>query len=71
MTWALVVLLGGLLLAGCAHQERFVRQRIALSPWCSLTLIQDRRSGACFVAYHCGPRAPASLVVAPQEVCQP
>jgi hypothetical protein len=69
---AVVAVVGGLLLASCVgHQERFIRQRIPVSRWCNMTLIEDRRTGTCFVAYHCGMRTSPVLVLAPPEVCRP
>jgi hypothetical protein len=60
---------------GCATtQQRFVRTRIRMTPWCSVTLIRDVRTNACFIAYSCGgirTTGGAGLAAAPKEVCEP
>ena len=66
-----LVLLVGLLEACVGHHARWARQRIYFSAWCNMTLIQDVRTGTCFVAYHCGVRSSPALVLAPREVCEP
>jgi hypothetical protein len=68
------VLLAALLCVGCAttQQARFQRQTIALSPFCTLTLIRDLRTDNCWVVYTCGWRASApGIALAPASVCAP
>jgi len=70
----LVLVLGALVTAGCAmtSQARYQRQNIALSPWCTLTLIRDLRTGTCLAAYTCGVRGVSpGVVVVPPAVCEP
>jgi hypothetical protein len=69
-----LVLLAAALGGSCAmtSQARYQRQNIALSPWCTLTLIRDMRTGTCLAAYTCGVRGVSpGVVVVPPAVCEP
>lgn len=71
MKLALCLLLSGLM-AGCANSPRYVRVRIQVSALCTVTLIRDVRTEACFLAYHCGIlRGGVSVVETTPEVCEP
>jgi hypothetical protein len=70
-----VLVLALVLAPGCATSNpRFTHDRIPVSALCSVTLIRDRRTEVCFMAYDCGWllwRTSPTLVPAPREVCIP
>lgn len=70
---AVLLLALGLTCAACATSGvRYKRYRIQVSVLCSVTLIRDLRTEACFMAYHCGIlRGGVALVETSPEVCKP
>lgn len=70
---ALLLIALALLLSGCgASSPRYRRMRIQVSALCTVTLIRDLRTDACFLAYHCGVlRSGVAVVETDPEVCAP
>jgi len=64
----------GALAGGCASiappVPRFVAVYEQRSPYCSLQVIRDTRTTACFVTFKCGRQPVQALAVAP-ELCVP
>ena len=70
MRWAWLAVV--VLTVGCATSPRYQRVKIQVSFLCTVTLIRDLRTEACFLAYHCGIlRGGVSVVQTEPEVCEP
>lgn len=61
-------------LGGCASvappRARFVAVFEQRSEWCRIQVIQDTRSGSCFLSFRCG-RQPVSVLEVGKDVCVP
>ena len=61
-------------LSGCATiappRPRFSAVYEQRTEWCRIQVVQDTRSGWCFVAFQCG-RRPVVVLEVGEEVCVP